>query len=33
MSYKQLLKDTTSEQSIQQEMMKWYEKTKANAQH
>ena len=33
MSYKQLLKDTTSEQSIEQEMMKWYEKTKANAQH
>ena len=33
MSYQHLLTDTTSEQSTKQEMRKWYEKTKANAQH
>lgn len=30
MNYQQLLTDTTSEQKINQEMMKWYEETKAN---
>ena len=29
MSYKQLLTDTTSEKSIRQEMMKWYEENKS----
>ena len=33
MSYQHLLTDTTSEESTKQEMRKWYEKTKANAQH
>ena len=33
MSYQLLLTDTTSEQSTKQEMRRWYEKTKANAQH
>lgn len=33
MNYKQLLADTTKEQDLKQEMEKWYEEKKANAQH